>query len=71
MVNVNICNNIGTLHFIRFSTGEMNKFLDLAKQKGMVDSFSTICVTGGGAYKFKCTFKNVSHNKKTNYRMVL
>lgn len=60
MTNVNIYNHVGTLHFIRFSTSEINVFLDLAKHKGIIGSDSKICVTGGGAYKFEYKFKNVS-----------
>lgn len=60
MDNVRICNRVGTLHFIRFPTCEMNNFLDLAKKKGMAASVSTVCATGGGAFKFEENFKNVS-----------
>ena len=38
----------------------MKNFLDLAKQKGMADMASTVCATGGGAYKFENDFKMVS-----------
>lgn len=60
MDNVKICNRIGTLHFIRFPTSEMNNFLELSKKKGMAASVSTVCATGGGAFKFEDMFKNVS-----------
>lgn len=46
----------GTLHFIRFPTSEMGNFLDLAKSKGMATLASTVCATGGGAYKFEEDF---------------
>ena len=49
----------GTLHFIRFPTSEMPQFLELAKSKGMATLASTICATGGGAYKFENDFKEV------------
>ncbi|XP_025194402.1 pantothenate kinase 3 [Melanaphis sacchari] len=58
MNNVKICNRIGTLHFIRFPTSEMNNFLELSKKKGMAASVSTVCATGGGAFKFEEMFKN-------------
>lgn len=64
MDNVKICNRIGTLHFIRFPTSEMNNFLELAKKKGMAASVSTVCATGGGAFKFEENFKNVSFKSK-------
>lgn len=63
MNNVRICNRAGTLHFIRFPTSEMKNFLDLAKKKGMAASVSTVCATGGGAFKFEENFKNVSIKK--------
>ena len=49
----------GTLHFIRFPTSEMKMFLELAKSKGMAALSSTICATGGGAYKFEDDFQRV------------
>lgn len=60
MDNVKICNRTGTLHFIRFPTSDMHNFLELAKRKGMAASVSTVCATGGGAFKFEENFKNVS-----------
>lgn len=71
MDNVKICNRIGTLHFIRFPTSEMNNFLELAKKKGMAASVSTVCATGGGAFKFEDNFKNVSYKRKFMKSMVL
>ena len=47
----------GTLHFIRFPTSEMGNFLALAKSKGMANLVTTVCATGGGAYKFEENFK--------------
>jgi len=43
----------GSLHFIRFPTSQMEAFVDLAKEKGMAMLASTLCATGGGAYKFQ------------------
>jgi type II pantothenate kinase len=31
----------------------MDSFLELAKEKGMAKLASTVCATGGGAYKFQ------------------
>lgn len=53
-------NRVGTLHFIRFPTSEMDQFLQLAKSKGFASLSSTICATGGGAYKFESDFLKVS-----------
>ncbi|XP_060523462.1 pantothenate kinase 3 isoform X2 [Cylas formicarius] len=57
MDNVCIRGLIGTLHFIRFPTSEMKNFLVLAKYKGMAKLVTTVCATGGGAYKFEEDFK--------------
>ncbi|XP_050706685.1 pantothenate kinase 3-like isoform X2 [Eriocheir sinensis] len=57
MENVSVGNRIGTLHFIRFPTSEMPQFLELSKSKGMATLASTICATGGGAYKFEQDFQ--------------
>lgn len=55
-------NRIGTLHFIRFPTSEMDQFLQLAKSKGFASVSSTVCATGGGAYKFEGDFLRVNVN---------
>jgi len=52
-----IRNRKGRLHFIRFPTNQMNAFIELAKEKGMTDTLSTVCATGGGAYKFEQDIK--------------
>lgn len=63
MDNVIIGGRKGSLHFIRFPTSEMENFLELAKNKGMATLVSTVCATGGGAYKFENQFYAVSaHN---------
>jgi type II pantothenate kinase len=49
----------GSLHFIRFPTASMGKFLALAKAKGMATLVSSVCATGGGAYKFEDNFRKV------------
>lgn len=59
MENVRVGNRTGTLHFIRFPTSEMPQFLELSKSKGMATLASTICATGGGAYKFEQDFQRV------------
>lgn len=53
MDNVTIDGRVGSLHFIRFPTSQMNAFIELAKEKGMAKLTSTVCATGGGAYKFQ------------------
>lgn len=56
--NVVICKRKGSLHFIRFPTSEMCLFLSLAKAKGMAELVTTVCATGGGAYKFESNFRD-------------
>jgi len=46
----------GRIHFIRFPTNQMPEFIELAKEKGMANTLSTVCATGGGAYKFENEF---------------
>ncbi|XP_049291459.1 pantothenate kinase 3 [Anopheles funestus] len=48
----------GSLHFIRFPTSEMLSFLKLAKSKGMAQLVTTVCATGGGAFKFEDDFRH-------------
>lgn len=43
----------GSLHFIRFSTGQMSEFIKMAKDKGLAELIEDVCATGGGAYKFE------------------
>ena len=57
MDNCCINGRYGTLHFIRFPTSEMPVFIKLAKSKGIAYMASTVCATGGGAYKFEEDFK--------------
>jgi len=54
--NVEIRGKKGSLHFIRFPTAEMGSFLQLAKSKGMAKLLTTVCATGGGAFKFEDEF---------------
>lgn len=58
MDNCHINGCTGTLHYIRFPTSEMGKFLSLAKKKGIAELASTVCATGGGAFKFEKDFKS-------------
>lgn len=47
----------GTFHFIRFPTSEMLSFIEMAKTKNFPSLATSICATGGGAYKFEKDFK--------------
>lgn len=64
MDDVHIRGRRGSLHFIRFPTSEMTNFLSLAKSKGMAELVTTVCATGGGAFKFEQNFKEVSVRRK-------
>lgn len=59
MDNVEIGGRRGSIHFMRFPTSEMPNFLALAKSKGMATLITTVCATGGGAYKFEDSFVRV------------
>ncbi|CAH1175858.1 unnamed protein product [Phaedon cochleariae] len=67
MENVTIRGLEGTLHFIRFPTNEMKNFLALAKYKGMAKLVTTVCATGGGAYKFEDDFKREVNMKLAKF----
>ena len=64
----------GTLHYIRFPTSEMHIFLQLAKKKGIANMASTICATGGGAFKFEEDFQrevNLSLHKFDEFHSLI
>lgn len=58
MANCIINKRVGSLHFIRFATSQMPDFLSLAKNKRFAGTVSTVCATGGGAYKFEQIIEN-------------
>lgn len=60
MYNVKIRKQKGSLHFIRFPSNEMKKFLSLAKSKRLSELLTTVCATGGGATMFENDFLKVS-----------
>ena len=49
----------GCFHFIRFPTNEMHAFVQLVRDKNLRSLATSICATGGGAYKFEADFKKV------------
>lgn len=67
MDDVEIRGRRGSLHFIRFPTCEMGNFLNLAKAKGMARLVTTVCATGGGAYKFENDFRNEVNMKLAKF----
>lgn len=62
MDDVSIGGRTGSVHFIRFPTSEMGGFLALAKKQGMATLITTVCATGGGAFKFEPTFATVGNS---------
>ncbi|ESN90052.1 hypothetical protein HELRODRAFT_116595 [Helobdella robusta] len=48
----------GTFHFIRFPTVEMKAFVQLVRDKDLRSLATSICATGGGAYKFESDFRD-------------
>ncbi|KAH8419514.1 hypothetical protein KR222_001819 [Zaprionus bogoriensis] len=67
MDNVEIRKRRGALHFIRFQTTDMGNFLSLAKQKGMAELVTTVCATGGGAFKFEKDFRDQVNMKLAKF----
>lgn len=67
MDDIVIRNRKGSLHFIRFPTSEMNNFLVLAKSKGMATLVTTVCATGGGAFKFEDEFRRQVNMKLAKF----
>ncbi|XKL59485.1 hypothetical protein PGB90_000501 [Kerria lacca] len=67
MEDVIVCGKKGILHFIRFPTAEMSNFLDLAKKKGMAKLVTTVCATGGGAFKFEDAFRQEVNMRLEKY----
>ncbi|CAD7080962.1 unnamed protein product [Hermetia illucens] len=65
--NIEIRGRTGSLHFIRFPTSEMGNFLNLAKAKGMAQLVTTVCATGGGAFKFENNFKEEVNMKLAKF----
>lgn len=59
MTNVRLDGKRGILHFIRFPTADMDKFILLCKSKNLKSVARKICATGGGAYKFESDFRDL------------
>ncbi|XP_026997779.1 pantothenate kinase 2, mitochondrial isoform X1 [Tachysurus fulvidraco] len=50
----------GSLHFIRFPTQDLPAFLQMARDKHFSSLHTTLCATGGGAYKFEADFRTMA-----------
>ncbi|TRY77557.1 hypothetical protein DNTS_001968 [Danionella cerebrum] len=55
--NLTICGRTGNLHFIRFPTIAMHRFIQMGRDKHFSSLHTTLCATGGGAYKFENDFR--------------
>lgn len=57
--NLTMCGRKGNLHFIRFPTQDMLGFIQMGRDKNFSSLHTTLCATGGGAYKFEDDFRTV------------
>lgn len=57
--NLTLCGRKGNLHFIRFPTHDMPAFIQMGSEKHFSSLHTTLCATGGGAYKFEQDFRTV------------
>ncbi|XP_048454205.1 pantothenate kinase 3-like isoform X1 [Rhincodon typus] len=57
--DLTICGRKGNLHFIRFPTQNMPAFIQMGKAKHFSSLHTTLCATGGGAYKFEPDLRTI------------
>lgn len=57
--NLTMCGRKGNLHFIRFPTCAMHMFIQMGSEKNFSSLHTTLCATGGGAFKFEEDFRMV------------
>lgn len=57
--DLTLCGRTGNLHFIRFPTHDLLAFLQMGRNKHFSSLHTTLCATGGGAYKFETDFRTV------------
>lgn len=55
-----ICGRTGNLHFIRFPTQDMLPFIQMGRDKNFSSLHTSLCATGGGAYKFENDFRTIA-----------
>ncbi|XP_059376234.1 pantothenate kinase 1-like isoform X2 [Carassius carassius] len=58
--NLTTCGRTGNLHFIRFPTAAMHRFIQMGRDKHFSSLHTTLCATGGGAYKFESDFRTMA-----------
>ncbi|KAM9708705.1 pantothenate kinase 2, mitochondrial isoform 2-T2 [Menidia menidia] len=58
--DLTLCGRKGNLHFIRFPTHDLPVFLQMGRNKHFSSLHTTLCATGGGAYKFESDFRTMA-----------
>ncbi|KAM4543302.1 pantothenate kinase 2, mitochondrial isoform 2-T2 [Odontesthes bonariensis] len=58
--DLTLCGRKGNLHFIRFPTHDLPAFLQMGRSKHFSSLHTTLCATGGGAYKFEADFRTMA-----------
>ncbi|XP_013873476.1 pantothenate kinase 2, mitochondrial isoform X2 [Austrofundulus limnaeus] len=58
--DLTLCGRKGNLHFIRFPTHDLPVFLQMVRNKHFSSLHTTLCATGGGAYKFESDFRTMA-----------
>ncbi|CAL8302726.1 unnamed protein product [Boreogadus saida] len=58
--DLSLCGRTGNLHFIRFPTYDLPAFLQMVRNKHFSSLHTTLCATGGGAYKFETDFRTMA-----------
>lgn len=58
--DLTLCGRTGNLHFIRFPTHDLPAFLQMGRNKHFSSLHTTLCATGGGAYKFESDFRTMA-----------
>ncbi|XP_069779670.1 pantothenate kinase 3-like isoform X3 [Narcine bancroftii] len=59
--DLTVCGRKGNLHFIRFPTQNMPAFIQMGKAKHFSSLHTTLCATGGGAYKFEPDLRTIAN----------
>ncbi|XP_043998850.1 pantothenate kinase 2, mitochondrial isoform X1 [Gambusia affinis] len=60
MKDLTLCGRTGNLHFIRFPTHDLPVFMQMGRNKHFSSLHTTLCATGGGAYKFESDFRTMA-----------
>ncbi|TRZ25436.1 hypothetical protein HGM15179_001495 [Zosterops borbonicus] len=58
--NLTMCGRKGNLHFIRFPSCAMHRFIQMGSEKNFSSLHTTLYATGGGAYKFEEDFRTMA-----------